>query len=73
MGGFLYAGPIGVAYEGIDYFVSSSTGVSITEHAKNFVMDGLLTDKESDSGELAESLVSTAGEATHSFVTRNLN
>ena len=73
VGGFLYAGPIGVAYEGIDYFVSSSTGASITEHAKNFVMDGLLTDNESDSGELAESLVSTAGEATHSFVTRNLN
>ena len=73
VGGFLYAGPIGVAYEGIDYYVSSSTGASITEHAKNFVMDGLLSDAESGSGELAESLVSTAGETAHSFVTRNLN
>ncbi len=72
-GGFLYAGPVGVAYEGIDYFVSSSTGSSMTQHVKNYVLDNWFSSDEQETTELAESLVNTVEDGAHSFVTRNLD
>lgn len=72
-GGFLYAGPVGVAYEGIDYFVSSSTGSSMTQHVKNYVLDNWFSSEEQGTAELAESLVDTVEDGAHSFVTRNLD
>lgn len=72
-GGFLYAGPIGLAYEGVDYFVSSSTGASMTQHMKNYVMDSWFSDADADTAQLAESITDSVSENAHSFVTRNLN
>lgn len=73
VGGYLYGGTLGMAYEGIDFIVEQSTGMSMFENLKYYTReywsdDGVGTTVDS---ELTDAISDTVENKVYEFVTRN--
>lgn len=73
IGGYLYAGPIGLAYEGLDYFVEQTTGQSMLQNVKSITLESWFSEESEIMTTVEEGVLDTGEKATYEFVSRNFN